>query len=276
MATFLFDFLVLQSNTAFKSVYLWLPLFGLMIGLFGSMAGSGGGFFFPLILMVIFDVPPHIAVPTALAATLPVCIAGSLSHYHKGHIHFRMAFVFAAAGILGALAGTVITGFLSDRQLRMAFAVYALILAIVIFFKKSKKKPLEQQPIAEKKSLPVRKISLSAAFGFAGGLISGTFGTNGAAPVLAGLMILKQPAKIAIGTSLFIVLINTSSAFTGHILLGEVDFTLLSMLTAGSVLGAVGGPWILKELKPGKWERPFRHVIALVILLMSIRLFFEN
>jgi uncharacterized membrane protein YfcA len=258
----IFDFLVVFTNSAFKYVYLWLPLFGLIIGLFGSMAGSGGGFFFPLILMVIFDVPPHIAIPTALAATLPVCLAGSVSHYHKKNIHFRLAFVFAAAGILGAMGGAVITSFLSDRQLSIAFSFYALILALVLFFKKPK--------------LTAKKISLGTLFGFAGGIISGTFGTNGAGPVLAGLMVLKQPVKIAIGTSLFIVLINTSSAFTGHYLLGEIDFTLLGMLTAGSVLGAVAGPWVLKGFKPGKWEKQFRRVIAFIILFMSVNLFFEN
>ncbi|MFP4289577.1 MAG: sulfite exporter TauE/SafE family protein [Bacteroidales bacterium] len=272
----IFEFLVVFTNSAFKSVYLWLPLFGLIIGLFGSMAGSGGGFFFPLILMVVFDVPPHIAVPTALAATLPVCLAGSVSHYHKKNIHFRLAFVFAAAGILGAMGGAVITSFLSDRQLSIAFSFYALILALVIFFKKPKKKLEHTQDVLPKQKLTVRKISLGAVFGFAGGMISGTFGTNGAGPVLAGLMVLKQPVKIAIGTSLFIVLINTSSAFTGHYLLGEVDFTLLGMLTAGSVAGAVAGPWVLKGFKPGKWEKQFRHAIAFIILFMSFNLFFEN
>jgi uncharacterized membrane protein YfcA len=44
------------------------------------------------------------------------------------------------------------------------------------------------------------------------------------------------------GTSLFVVLINTFSALAGHVLIGEIDLTLVVFLASGSILGALFGP----------------------------------
>jgi uncharacterized membrane protein YfcA len=75
---------------------------GFIIGLAASMLGGGGGFFFPPLLILLFGVPAQIAVATSLAATLPICIVGSVGHYRNGNIDLKMGMVFGMAGIIGA------------------------------------------------------------------------------------------------------------------------------------------------------------------------------
>ncbi|MFW5756140.1 MAG: sulfite exporter TauE/SafE family protein, partial [Tangfeifania sp.] len=98
----------------FQQSYYWLPLIGFTIGVLASMIGSGGGFFFPLILILIFGTPAQVAVATSLAASLPLCLSGTIGHYRKKNIHLRLGLIFGIAGILGAVGGTWITRVLSS------------------------------------------------------------------------------------------------------------------------------------------------------------------
>jgi uncharacterized protein len=258
----------------FQQSYLWLPLVGLIVGLLATMIGSGGGFFFPLILILFFGITSHVAVATSLAATLPLCIVGSVGHYRRGNIHSRLVLIFGLAGILGALGGVGITRLMDTNQLKMAFGVYSLVLALVIFLNNRKKKKAE--PELEKKGSRLKRGQLvqGSTYGLSGGIISGTFGTSGSAPVLAGLVALNAPIRMVIGTSLTVVLINTFSALAGHVLIGEVDLTLVLFLTTGTVIGAAAGPRLLGKIKIERSEGHIRQWFALIILIFGLILIF--
>ncbi len=255
----------------FQQSYLWLPLAGFIIGMIATMVGSGGGFFFPLLLILFFQIPAHIAVATSLAASLPLCIAGTTGHYRSGNINLRLGFIFGAAGILGALSGAFFTRLMQPSTLKIVFGIYSVVLALIIFHSSMKdRKEKREEDLSGK--VPTGKMIKSSFFGYAGGTISGTFGTSGAAPIMAGLFALNTPARKVAGTSLMVVLINTLAAFTGHFLLGEVDLTLVLMLTAGSVLGALLGPRLLVAIRPEKSENLIRRVFAIIIIISGILL----
>ena len=258
----------------FQQSYLWLPLVGVMVGMLATMIGSGGGFFFPLILMLFFGTPSHVAVATSLAATLPLCIVGSVVHYRRGNIYFRLVVIFGIAGVAGAVAGAGITRLLNTEQLKIAFGLYSLLLAGIIFFNNRKRRKLNHQN-KELGNMPKgKRLALSSAYGFAGGIISGIFGTSGAAPVLAGLVAMNTPLRLVVGTSLAVVFINTFSALGGHALLGEIDLTLVLFLTAGTVAGAAAGPRLLGKIKLERSEGNIRQWFALIILIFGLILIF--
>jgi uncharacterized membrane protein YfcA len=259
--------------SAFQQSYIWLPFIGLIVGGLATMIGSSGGLFFPLILILLFQVPAHIAVATSLAASLPLGIAGSIGHYRKKNIHFQLALLFGIAGIIGAVSGTLITRLLNPEQLKIAFGIYSILLAGIIFLNSRKKKKTDSTETSRK--LNRIKISKGSVYGFAGGIISGTFGTSGAAPVLAGLIALHTPIKLVIGTSLIVVLVNTFSAFAGHFLVGEIDLTLVLFLTMGTIAGALTGPHLLSKIKVEKYETGIKKIFVVIILISGIVLIFK-
>lgn len=255
----------------FQYTYLWLPLAGFIIGIIATMIGSGGGFFFPLLLILFFQIPAHIAVATSLAASLPLCIAGTAGHYRSGNINLRLGLVFGAAGVVGALSGAFLTRLMQPATLKIVFGIYSVVLALIIFYTSMRDRKEKKESGQPEKRAP-GKIAKSSFFGYVGGAISGTFGTSGAAPIIAGLFALQTPVKKVAGTSLMVVLINTLAAFTSHFLLGEVDLTLVLMLTAGSVLGALLGPRLLVAVRPEKSENLIRRVFAIIIIISGILL----
>jgi uncharacterized membrane protein YfcA len=253
----------------FQQIFYWLPFIGFTIGVLASMIGSGGGFFFPLILILFFQTPAQVAVATSLAASLPLCLSGTIGHFRQKNIHFRLGLLFGIAGILGAIVGAWITRLLTPAQLKTAFGFYSVFLAGIIITNTLRKKKEDGQEEYSRKLSP-EKISKGSFFGLTGGIISGTFGTSGAIPVIAGLMVLRTPLRLVVGTSLFVVLVNTVSALTGHFLVGQIDLTLVFLLTSGSVIGAAIGPHLLLKVNLKKAEKPVKLAVAVLVIVSGI------
>lgn len=257
------------SFSSFENYYLWLPLIGFIIGFFGTITGGGGGIFFIPILIILFGVPAHTAVPTSLAAAIPICVAGSVAHYRKKNLDFKTGLVFMGAGILGALSGASITNLVTSVQLKKGFGIYSVLLAghmLINLLKEGK-----SNGNANGESIQVHnKFLKSSFFGFLAGIITGTFGTSGIAPVLAGMLALKMPLRLVLGTSLMVVLGNTISALGAHFLVGEIDVTLLLFLTSGTVVGAIIGPCFFAGLNIEKAETPVRMWFAILMIAFGV------
>ena len=256
--------------SSFENNFLWLPVIGFVIGLFGSMIGGGGGFIFIPLLTLLFNVPAQVAVPTSLAATLPICIVGSVGHYQAGNINMRIGMLFVSAGILGAFIGAGFTSIMTTSQLKIGFGIYAILIALQMIYNNIKKSRSEAKGLEQPDKSRTYKFSRSIIFGFLAGIISGTFGTSGTAPVLAGLFALQLPLKIVIGTSLVIISMNTVFALGAHFLLGKIDLTLVYFLSAGAILGAFAGPKIISSIKIDRAENSIRYWYALGMIIFGI------
>jgi uncharacterized membrane protein YfcA len=252
-----------------QNIYFILPFVGFIIGLFGTMVGGGGGFFFLPILTLVLMVPAQTAVITSLAATLPICLVGSVGHYSKNNIELRAARIFIAAGIIGAFTGASIASRISDLALKTAFGIYSILIAINMASSARKNKTEKKEP-GTRISLINLKSFIASFFGLTAGLITGAFGTSGTAPVLAGLFSIKIPVKMVIGTSLLIVLVNTIFAVGAHFIVGKIDLTLVSFLTVGSTIGAVLGPRLLARIKIDKSEKKVKYTYAAVMAAIGI------
>ncbi len=257
-------------HSSFQYSYLWLPLIGLVVGLLGSMVGGGGGFVFPPALILLFKVPAHIAVATSLAATLPICLVGAAGHYRKGNLDLRTGLKFGLAGIIGALSGTLVAGLLTPAQLKDTFGIYIILVSVLMIFNHHKDKRKIKVRKAPKSITKPTGIPKGSFYGFSGGIISGTFGTSGTAPVLAGLFAIKLPVKFVAGTSLMVIFINTVSALTGHLIIGVIDLTLVLFLTAGTIIGAIAGPKITARMNFTKREGSIRQTFVYLMFVFGI------
>ena len=178
---------------------------------------------------------------------------------------FHIAFLFAFSGIAGAFIGAEITSKINSDQLKIAFGIYSVLIAVNMGFATWQKKKNEGLG----KSSGLYKIAKGSFFGFFAGIITGTFGTSGTAPVLAGLLSMRMPFKIVVGTSLLIVLVNTIFAISVHFLINKIDFTLVIFLTAGSAIGALIGPRLLMKVKIDSNENKLRYWYAAVMFAIG-------
>lgn len=255
-------------NSTVEPIYYLLPFIGLLVGIFGSMVGGGGGLIFLPVLVLLLDVPPHTALITSLVATLPITIAGSAAHYRKGNVQLKVAFMFALAGLFGAMTGASIANLFSENGLMDGFGIYCIFIGLYILFSTRKLQILPGSSI-ESSTNGRKNIFKSSIFGFSSGVITGAFGTSGAAPLMAGLFSMNIPVKMVIGTSLLIVASNTLFAIGSHFLVSQVDLTLVIFLTSGSILGALIGPLLLSRVKTESSEVRIRYIFAAGICILG-------
>ncbi len=254
----------------FEYAYLWLPLIGFVIGFLSSATGGGGGFFFLPVLTLFFGIPAQVAVATSLAATLPVCLAGSVGHYRRGNIDLRVGLIFALAGVAGAMSGAGITSVLNSRQLKNSFGIYSIVIATHMLLSNWKKRKREANGIEMTELTGFRKITKGSFYGFVAGVITATFGTSGSAPVFSGLFEMQLSVKLVLGTSIMIVFVNTFSALGAHFLVGEIDLTLVLFLTTGTIAGALLGTKFLSGISLDKAESGIRKWYALGMIVFGL------
>ncbi|MDZ7633278.1 MAG: sulfite exporter TauE/SafE family protein [Bacteroidales bacterium] len=261
--------MIFQSS--FENTYLWLPLIGFLVGLISTLiGGGGGGFFFIPVLVFLFGVPAHVAVTTSLAATLPICLVGSIGCYRNGLVNIRVGLLMSAGGILGALTGAGFTSLITHQQLIILYGLYSVIISGIVLGGIIREKRDKANGVDNTSDTRLQEFAKSTSFGFLAGVITASSGATGATPVQAGLFAMRQPVKVVIGTSLMVVMVNTASALGAHFLVGKIDLTLVVFLTAGTIAGALIGPKVIKGARLEHFDGPIRFWFAIAMILFGI------
>lgn len=258
-------------HSHFENIYLWLPFIGLLVGLISTLiGGGGGGFFFIPVLVFLFGVPAHVAVTTSLAATLPICIVGAIGCYKNGHVDLRVGLLMSAGGIAGAMGGAGMTRLITHDQLIVLYGLYSIILSLIMLGGIWKEKRDKANGVETGHDSKLTTAAKGTLYGILAGVITASSGTTGATPVQAGLFAMHKTVKVVIGTSLMVVMVNTASALGAHFLVGKIDLTLVFFLTAGTIIGALIGPRVIKGARLDHVEGPIRFWFAVGMIIFGI------
>src|SRR5258706_14483615 len=87
---------------------------GLFVGGIVGLTGMGGGALMTPILVLVFGIPPTVAVASDLAASLFMKPVGALVHLKRGTINGRLVKLLCLGSIPGAFAGTALIHHVGD------------------------------------------------------------------------------------------------------------------------------------------------------------------
>jgi hypothetical protein len=254
----------------FTTSFLFLPLFGFVIGLLVSMFGGGGGGLYVPLLTLLFNVPIQVAVATSLASIIPTTIFGAYAHRKQGNVNVPIGLIFGITGIIGTLIGVYFSTLIPSFILRKLFGIIAILIVIPVFFRKKKKDNINSDNLDDLKIINLKKVSISSVFGLLSGIMAGLFGVSGTAPVIAGLYMLRFPANMVIGTSVFVLIFNAISGLFGHLAVGHINFILIILLGGSAAIGALIGPHLLKKIKTDVLEKGFKILFISLTFLMGL------
>jgi uncharacterized protein len=254
----------------FTSSYLFLPIFGFVIGLLVSMFGGGGGGLYVPLLTLLFNVPIKVAIATSLASIIPTTLFGAYAHHKQGNVNIPIGLIFGVTGIIGTLIGVYFSTLIPPFILRKLFGILAILFVIPVLFRKKKKAIKQGDNLENLKIINLKKVSISSIFGLLSGIMSGLFGVSGGAPVATGLYILGFPANIVIGTSVFVLFFNAVSGLFGHLAVGHINFTLIILLGGSAAIGALIGPRLLKRIKADVLDKWFKIIFTILLILMGL------
>lgn len=241
---------------------------GAFVGFSLGLVGGGGSILaVPLMYYVVGLPSAHTAIGTSAFAVAVNAAINLLSHAYAGTVKWWCAGVFATAGVLGAFGGSTLSKSIDGSKLLALFAVLMLVVAGVMFVRRSSKGDATVQ--LNRGNLP--KL---VASGFATGTLSGFFGIGGGFLIVPGLMLATgMPVMNAIGSSLVAVAAFGATAATNYAVSGFVDWQTAGVFLAGGVLGGLLGGQVAHKLenRRGALNVIFATLTAAVALYMLER-----
>src|SRR5690606_36346248 len=105
------------------------------------------------------------------------------------------------------------------------------------------------------------------------GILTGLVGAGGGFLIIPALVLLaKMPIRRAVGTSLFIIAINSIFGFIGVLISKQdLDWTLLSTFTALSVAGVFIGIFLSKKIEGTKLKTTFGWFVLLMGIYILLK-----
>jgi uncharacterized membrane protein YfcA len=237
-----------------------------------------------------------IAVATGANQTLAASVSGTLSHWRKGNVDFKMGAVLVVGGLVGSVFGVWLFKLLrSLGQLELTISVlYVVMLGslgflMVIESARSWVRQRHVVPGSARKlhqhtwlhGLPLKmrfaksRLYISAllplGLGVFVGIMSAIMGVGGGfIMVPAMIYLLGMPTIIVVGTSLFqIIFVTTSVTFLQAMQNQTVDLVLALILLIGGVVGAEMGSRVSTRLM----GEQLRALLGLLILLVGLKMF---
>jgi uncharacterized membrane protein YfcA len=251
-------------------------LAGFGVGLIVGVTGVGGGALMTPILVLLFGVAPAAAVGTDLWFAALTKMAGGAVHHSKGSVDWQVIRRLA----LGSLPVSIITLWwmhstggaqVKQGMILNALGCVLLMTALAMIFKKQTQAVGQalrsSAPDSFKRAQPGLTVLAGAILGFLVTLTSVGAGALGAVMLVYLYPYRMTPAKL-VGTDIVHAIPLTLVAGTGHMVMGNVDFSLLGNLLLGSIPGILLGS-MLGSRAP---EKLLRSAIAIVLVAVGVKL----
>nr|WP_309486542.1 sulfite exporter TauE/SafE family protein [Ancylobacter mangrovi] len=241
---------------------------GVLVGFTLGLVGGGGSILaVPLIVYLVGVRNPHIAIGTSAFAVAINAAVGLLSHAQAGTVKWRCGGMYAAAGILGALAGSTFGKLIDGQKLLFLFAL--LMLAVGVLMLRGRGNPGEPGAECTREKAP-----RVLGFGLGTGAVSGFFGIGGGFLIVPGLIgSTGMPILNAVGTSLVAVTAFGLTTAFNYALSGFVDWALALVFIAGGAAGSFAGMKVAQHLagRAGHLATVFAAIIFVVASYMLFR-----
>ena len=273
-------------------------LLSFIIGFISGLFGIGGGFLMTPVL-IFLGIPPAFAVANEANNILGTSVSGALTHWFRKTLDYKMGMFVVFGGIFGTIVGITIFTYLRsigvvNNIISLAY-IYMLVMIGTLMFAKSWRElsDLKKKIVVKRKvhdhywihGLPFRvrfhksRLYESAIvpimLGFVVGIFASIMGVGGAfLMVPAMIYIIGMPTKLVPGTSLFITIFITAFVVIGHALQFQtIDFVLVSILLAGSIIGVHLGLKLSEKLNASEYKTLLAILLLGVGIIMGIEQF---
>ncbi len=255
----------------------WLnTVAGFGVGIMVGLTGVGGGSLMTPILVLLFGVAPASAVGTDLwFAAVTKTVGGSI-HQHKGSVDWQVL----RRLWLGSIPVAVVTllwmhhtgiAQAKPRIVLVALGGVLVLTSVAMLYMGRVHKFAASLRTSSPQRFRFLQPSLTV---FAGGILgflvtltSVSAGALGTAMLLYIYPLRMKPARL-VGTDIVHAIPLTIVAGTGHMLMGNVNFTLLGNLLIGSIPGIVLGSMLAGKIP----EKVLRSAIAAILVVVGVRL----
>lgn len=256
------------------------------------MFGIGGGFLMTPIL-VFLGVPAPVAVASMAGHVAASSTSSVLAYSASRAVDFRMGGVLAAGGALGTLFGVEVFRWLrlagqADLAVALSYLVFLGVIGSLMLRESigalvrrrrgqadpasGQRRPALLYGLPFRLRFPRSRLYISVlpplALGAFAGILSAVMGVGGGFILVPAMIyLLRMPAGVVVGTSLFQIILTTS--LTTLLQAGRnqtVDIVLTGLLVLGGVFGAQLGARASSRFR----AEELRVLLALIILAIGL------
>ena len=287
--------------------WLLLLVFGLFTGTLAGILGIGGGLL-NVPALTLSGASTLQATATSLIGVLFSATSGSVRNLQTGSLNWQVSLTLGGCGILAAQLGAWMGGQLPDAWLSLGFAALTLVTIYLMGLKRSLKQQQERAAKEEKKNItsevlhdqsstpndppspiphpsstinpphststpqPTYRLFPTMLIGLTAGTLSGLFGVGGGAVMVPlQMLILNEPIKTAVRTSLGAIVAIASSALIRQAAVGNVIWMPGICLGIGGIIGAQLGTRLLPKLSNKMISSLFRLLLLGLATYMIVR-----
>jgi uncharacterized membrane protein YfcA len=241
---------------------------GSLVGFSLGLVGGGGSILAVPLLVYLVGVPnPHVAIGTSAIAVAVNAAANLVNYGRAGHVKWRCASIFAAAGVAGAFLGSTLGKTVEGQKLLALFAIVMIVVGALML--KGRFGAGEPSVRLNRENLP--KLLAS---GLIAGTLSGFFGIGGGFLIVPALIVATgMPILYAVGSSLVAVTAFGLTTAANYALSGLVDWYLAALFISGGILGGLLGIRSANSLarRKGALNAVFAMLIFVVAIYMLVR-----
>ena len=234
-------------------------LIGVSLGLFGG----GGSILTVPLLVYVFGLDPKEAIASSLLVVGAASFSGAFRHWRVGNVELRTGFVFGAPGMAGAYFGGRAGAYLDGTLLLLLFAAMMFLTSLAMW--RGRRAPSAG---TSEKHATARLV----AQGLGVGLLTGLIGAGGGFLIVPALALWAGlPMPVAVGTSLFIIVLNTLAGFSGYVGHVRVDYGLVGAVAAAAIAGSFVGSRLADRIDPALLRRAFAGFVLVMATIIVVR-----
>ena len=267
---------------------------GLVVGAGMGLVGAGGAIFTVPIFGIVLGHEPKAAFIEALAVTGGIALVSGLIAARRGLVDWRCVLIFGSAGIVGTQLATPLAVRMNPTVQVLLFALVAVVAAWRMWKSgRDTEAPEDVGPAIDSNatiepgvvaggatdSLLLRESSRgwpvrSLAIGTGIGALTAILGVGGGFILIPALVVVERmPMRIAVGTSLTVIVINATAGLLGQWWSGgsaqvHVDVATVSITIAGGIVGSMFGGALARRIPPSV----LRSMFALLLVIAGLGL----
>ncbi len=241
-------------------------LLAAVVGLSLGLLGGGGSVLAVPIFVYVLGYEAKQAIAMSLGVVGVTSFLAALGHWRAGNVDARMAATFAPVAMVGTYGGTRLATLVSGTFQLVAFALVMLASAVFMLRGSSAR-------LAEASDAVAMPPGIVGGEALLVGVMTGFVGVGGGFLVVPALALLaKVPMRVAIGTSLAVIALNSSVGFAGYLGAVEVPWLFMTAFAAVATVGAFGGSRLVRFVPHHVLRRSF----AVFLIVAGTLILYEN
>jgi uncharacterized membrane protein YfcA len=243
-------------------------LLGGSIGILQGVLGAGGAILTIPALVHVLGIPLETATVTSLVVTLANAATGSFQAWRARRMLPRTGAALGVIGVAGAFGGAWLHRGMDDAIVLALFSAVMMGAAATM----ARRRAVIDSLVPTIEHLNGRRLARLVAVGTAVGLMTGFFGVGGGFLLVPALVTaLGVPMRMAPGTSMMAIALNSSWGLAAHLGDATVDPTIAMVFGTASVLGVTVGGRVAGRVGDERLRQAFAVLVAALAIFTLMR-----